>query len=200
MKLNTNNANLLISAGRPNQFPAKVIPQVAISGRSNVGKSSLINTLLNRKSLARVSGTPGKTITVNFYNVDNKLMLVDMPGYGFAKRTFEDKKKWSELTDGYFTNNKNIDLLKCVIQLVDARIGPTKDDCDMLLFLRESGIPHLVVCTKIDKLNKTELTKFTEDIRNHPMTSLAEDIILFSSQTRAGKEDLWNSICGICEL
>ena len=200
MKLNTNNASLLISAGLPKQFPAKVIPQVAIAGRSNVGKSSLINTLLNRKSLARVSGTPGKTITVNFYNVDNKLMLVDMPGYGFAKRTFEDKKKWSELTDGYFTNNKNIDLLKCVIQLVDSRVGPTKDDCDMLSFLRECGFPHLIVCTKIDKLNKTELAKFTEEINNHPLASEAEGIIMFSSQTRAGKEDLWNAISGICGI
>ncbi len=200
MKLNINNANLLISAGLPKQFPAKVIPQVAIAGRSNVGKSSLINTLLNRKSLARVSGTPGKTITVNFYNIDNKLMLVDMPGYGFAKRTFEEKKKWSELTDGYFTNNKNIDLLRCVIQLVDSRIGPTKDDCDMLEFLRECEFPHLIVCTKVDKLNKTELTKFTEDIKKHPLTDMAEDIILFSSQTRAGKEELWNKICGICNI
>lgn len=200
MKLNVNNANLLISAGLTKQFPAKVIPQVAIAGRSNVGKSSLINTLLNRKNLARVSGTPGKTITVNFYNIDNKLMLVDMPGYGFAKRTYEDKKKWSELTDGYFTNNKNIDLLKCVIQLVDSRIGPTKDDCDMLSFLRECEFPHLIVCTKTDKLNKTELAKFTEDIKNHPLADMAEDIILFSSQTKAGKEDLWNSICGICGI
>lgn len=199
MKINTNNVNLLISAGLPKQFPAVVIPQIAISGRSNVGKSSLINTLLNRKSLARVSATPGKTITVNFYNIDNKIMLVDMPGYGFAKRTFEDKKKWSELTDGYFTNNKNIDLLRGVVQLVDSRIGPTKDDCDMLSFLRECEIPHVIVCTKTDKLNKTELNKFTEDIKNHPLADMAEDIILFSSQTKVGKEELWKSIFALCE-
>lgn len=200
MKINLNNANLLISAGLIKQFPSQVIPQVAFSGRSNVGKSSLINTLLGRKSLARVSGTPGKTITVNFYNVDNKLMLVDMPGYGFAKRTFEDKKKWSELTDGYFTNNKNIDLLKCVVQLVDSRVGTTKDDMDMLTFLREMEIPHIIACTKIDKLNKTELNKFTEEIKNHPLASNAEAIILFSSQTRVGKEELWNEIGRICQL
>ncbi len=199
MKINTNNVNLLISAGLPKQFPAVVIPQIAISGRSNVGKSSLINTLLNRKSLARVSATPGKTITVNFYNIDNKIMLVDMPGYGFAKRTFEDKKKWSELTDGYFTNNKNIDLLRGVVQLVDSRIGPTKDDCDMLSFLRECEIPHVIVCTKVDKLNKTELNKFTEEIKKHPLTDMAEDIILFSSQTKVGKEELWKRIFALCE-
>lgn len=199
MKINTNNVNLLISAGLTKQFPAVVIPQIAISGRSNVGKSSLINTLLNRKSLARVSATPGKTITVNFYNVDNKIMLVDMPGYGFAKRTFEDKKKWSELTDGYFTNNKNIDLLRGVIQLVDSRIGPTKDDCDMLSFLRECEIPHVIVCTKTDKLNKTEFNRFTEEIKAHPLASMAEDIIMFSSQTRSGKEELWNAIFALCD-
>ena len=111
MKLNLNNVSLLISAGVPKQFPALVVPQVAFSGRSNVGKSSLINSLLQRKSLARVSGTPGKTVTVNFYSVDQKLLLVDLPGYGFAKRTFEDKKRWSALTDAYFTGNNNIDLL-----------------------------------------------------------------------------------------
>ncbi len=200
MKINFNNAKLLISAGLPKQFPAKVIPQVAFSGRSNVGKSSLINTLLGRKSLARVSGTPGKTITVNFYEIDNKLMLVDMPGYGFAKRTFEDKKKWSELTDGYFTNNSNIDLLKCVVQLVDSRVGPTKDDIDMLEFLREMEIPHIIACTKIDKLTKTELAKFTDEIKNNPVASQAESIVLFSSQTRVGKEELWNEIGRICQL
>lgn len=200
MKLNLNNSKLLISAGLIKQFPSKVIPQIAFSGRSNVGKSSLINTLLGRKSLARVSGTPGKTITVNFYEIDGKLMLVDMPGYGFAKRTLEDKKKWSELTDGYFTNNKNIDLLKCVVQLVDSRIGPTKDDMDMLTFLREMEIPHIIACTKIDKLTKSELNKFSEDIKNHPLASEAEAIILFSSQTRVGKEELWNEIGRICQL
>jgi GTP-binding protein len=199
MKINQNNASLALTAGRREQFPRDPKPEIALSGRSNVGKSSLINTLLGRKSLARVSATPGKTITVNFYNIDNKIMLVDMPGYGFAKRTFEDKKKWSELTDGYFTNNKNIDLLRGVVQLVDSRIGPTKDDCDMLSFLRECKIPHVIVCTKIDKLTKTELNKFTEEIKKHPLTDMAEDIILFSSQTKVGKEELWKRIFALCE-
>ena len=107
MAINTQNVSLRMSAGLPRQFPADPIPQVAFSGRSNVGKSSLINTLLGRKSLARVSSAPGKTITVNFYDVDKKLFLVDLPGYGYAKRTAEDKKRWSELTDGYFTKNIN---------------------------------------------------------------------------------------------
>ena len=132
MSLNLQKTDLRISAGLPRQFPTDAIPQVAFSGRSNVGKSSLINSLLGRKSLARVSSAPGKTITVNFYDIDKKLFFVDLPGYGFAKRTLEDKKVWSALTDGYFTANPNIDLLKLVLQLVDSRIGPTKDDEMML--------------------------------------------------------------------
>ena len=117
MKLNLNNSSLKISAGLIKQIPADRIPQVAFSGRSNVGKSSLINSLLLRKSLARVSGEPGKTITINFYDIDKKLYLVDLPGYGYAKRTFEEKKLWSALTDGFFTSNKNIDSLRLVNQV-----------------------------------------------------------------------------------
>ena len=124
--LNLSKVELRISAGFTSQFPGDPVPQIAFSGRSNVGKSSLINTLLGRKSLARVSSAPGKTVTVNFYDVDKKLLLVDLPGYGFAKRPLAEKEKWSRLTDGYFTNNPNIDRLRCVLQLVDSRIPPQR--------------------------------------------------------------------------
>ena len=124
MKINLQNSSLRISAGLPKQFPTDPMPQIAFSGRSNVGKSSLVNSLLTRKNLARVSSAPGKTITVNFYDIDKKLFLVDLPGYGFAKRPPEDKKKWAALTDGYFTNNKNIDLLKLVVQLFLLLLSP----------------------------------------------------------------------------
>ena len=193
MALNTQNVKLKISAGLPQQFPSEPIPQVAFSGRSNVGKSSLINALLNRKSLARVSSAPGKTITINFYDVDRKLYLVDLPGYGFAKRNPEDKAKWSALTDGYFTQNKNIDRLSLVLQLVDSRIPPTADDEMMLGFLRDSGIPYAVVATKVDKLNATERKKNVEALRTHP---LIKDVplILFSSLKGEGKEELWKTV------
>ena len=135
MALKLQNVILKISAGEPRQIPSDPLAQVAFSGRSNVGKSSLINSLLGRKSLARVSSAPGKTITINFYEIDKKLYLVDLPGYGFAKRTLEEKKKWSALTDGYFTQNDNIDRLSLVLQLIDSRIGPTKDDEMMLEYL-----------------------------------------------------------------
>ncbi|MBQ9132697.1 MAG: ribosome biogenesis GTP-binding protein YsxC, partial [Clostridia bacterium] len=132
MSLNLNRVDLRISAGQIRQFPSDPMVQIAFSGRSNVGKSSLINSLLGRKSLARVSSSPGKTITINFYDVDKQLFLVDLPGYGFAKRNPADKAQWSALTDGYFTNNPNADRLKLVIQLIDSRVGPTADDEMML--------------------------------------------------------------------
>ena len=200
MSINLQNSKLTISAGLPKQFPRKAIPQVAFSGRSNVGKSSLINTLLGRKSLARVSSAPGKTITVNFYEVDEKLFLVDLPGYGFAKRPPAEKAAWSALTDGFFTNNPNVDLLKMVIQLIDARVGATSDDRMMLDWLKQSGIPFVVVATKMDKLNKTESAKVAEKIRT--TASLSDDIsiIPFSSETREGKQALWNEILASADL
>ena len=200
MKLNLNNAALKISAGLSRQFPKDAIPQVALSGRSNVGKSSLINSLLQRKSLARVSSAPGKTITINFYDVDHKLFLVDLPGYGYAKRTLTDKQKWSSLTDGYFTDNPNIDLLRLVVQLVDSRVGPTADDRDMLRYLRLASIPHIIVATKCDKLNATEKKKCVESLCDDPDLSEAECIILYSSQNGAGREELWDEIVAHCNL
>ncbi|MBQ8140253.1 MAG: YihA family ribosome biogenesis GTP-binding protein [Clostridia bacterium] len=194
MPINTQNASLRISAGLPRQFPTDKMVQVALSGRSNVGKSSLVNTLLGRKSLARVSSSPGKTITVNFYDVDKKLFLVDLPGYGFAKRSAEDKKTWSSLTDGYFTNNPNIDLLKLVVQLVDSRIGPTKDDEMMLDFMNGADIPYIIAATKSDKLNKTEREKSAELISSNGYILPDTPIIYFSSLKNEGKNELWKEI------
>lgn len=192
--LNTQNAELRITAGLIKQFPSDPIPQIALSGRSNVGKSSVINSLLNRKSLARVSSAPGKTITVNFYSIDKKLYLVDLPGYGYAKRTFEEKDRWSKLTDGYFTQNKNIDLIRLVIQLIDSRTGPTKDDELMLDWLNSSSIPFVVVATKIDKLNKTERTKSLENISSHPLIGKDIPIIPYSALKNEGRQELWRLI------
>ena len=199
MAFMTQNAQLQISAGLAKQFPTNPIPQVAFSGRSNVGKSSLLNTLLGRKSLARVSSAPGKTITVNFYNVDKKLFLVDLPGYGFAARNPADKEKWSMLTDGYFTQNKNIDRLSLVFQLIDSRIGPTADDEMMLEFLRASQLPYVVVATKTDKLNATERKKNLEAIASHPLIT-GEKVSPFSSLKGEGKDELWKTILAYVKL
>ena len=194
MGLNTQNVNLRMTAGFASQFPTDPIPQMALSGRSNVGKSSLINTLLGRKSLARVSATPGKTITVNFYEVDKKLFLVDLPGYGFAARNHDDRDKWSSLTDGYFTKNKNIDLVKGVVQLIDCRAGITKDDAMMLDWMNQSGIYYIVVITKVDKLNKTQRTENLGKISSDPLIREGTPIIPFSSLKGEGKQELWQAI------
>ena len=199
MKLNLNNVSLKITAGRPKQFPADRLPQIALSGRSNVGKSSLVNALLNRKSLARVSGEPGKTITVNFYDVDRRLYLVDLPGYGFAKRSPEEKKRWSALTDGYFTKNPNIDSLKLVCALIDARTGPTADDCDMLYYLSETGLPHIVVATKADKLNATETKQFYAMMEENELTR-SLPVSLCSAKTGIGKNELWQTILNAARI
>lgn len=186
-----------MTAGFASQFPTDAIPQVALSGRSNVGKSSLINTLLGRKSLARVSATPGKTITVNFYEVDKKLFLVDLPGYGFAARNHDNKQQWSSLTDGYFTKNKNIDLVKGVVQLVDSRAGITNDDAMMINYMNSANIPYIIVITKIDKLNKTDRAACIEKISNDELIAQGTPIIPFSSLKGEGKAELWSAISNL---
>lgn len=195
--MNFSNTDLRISAGLPSQFPADIRPQIAFSGRSNVGKSSLINTLLGRKSLARVSGSPGKTITINFYDVDKKLYFVDLPGYGFAKRSDAERRRFSTLTDGYFVNNPNRDLLRLVVQLVDIRIGPTADDRMMIDFLTGYDIPFLIAASKADKLSKTAVGNAVADLSAaYPGIR----VLPFSSLNGMGKEELRTAILSAAEL
>ncbi len=146
------------AAGTSGQLPPDILPEVAFSGRSNVGKSSLINRLLGRKNLARTSATPGKTATVNFYRLDT-LRLVDLPGYGYARVSAAEKKRWQELIGGYFAADRD---MRLVMQLVDMRHDPTADDRQMIDFMVEEGIPFMVVLTKADKLNKTEFARRKE--------------------------------------
>ena len=200
MSLNLNQVNLRISAGQPRQFPTDAMVQIAFSGRSNVGKSSLINSLLGRKSLARVSSAPGKTITINFYDVDKKLFLVDLPGYGFAKRRPEDKEQWSALTDGYFTANKNIDRLSLIVQLVDSRIGITVDDETMIDFMNQSNLPYVIVATKVDKLNATERRNNLAAIAEHPVLAEGTPVIPFSSLKNEGRQELWREIANRTDI
>ena len=194
MKVNTNNTNLAITVGNQRQFIRDPKPQIALSGRSNVGKSSLINTLIGRKSLARVSSSPGKTITINYFDVDKKLFLVDLPGYGYAKRSKDSKRVWSTLTEDYFVKNPSADALKLVIQLIDIRTGPTDDDILMINWMIDMGVPFLVVATKTDKLSKKQLSEALESIHNEFFNGTGIEILPFSSETRAGKDELWNKI------
>ena len=196
MKINVNNSNIALTVGNASQFPRDPRPEIALSGRSNVGKSSLINTLLGRKSLARVSSAPGKTITINYYTVDNKIFLVDLPGYGFAKRSKESKRGWSDLTESYFLKNPSEDSIKLVIQLIDIRTGPTDDDILMINWLIDNDIKFIVATTKTDKLSKAQLNKALNDLEESYFKGTDIEIIPFSSVTREGKDELWNKIFG----
>ena len=197
--INLQNTSLRISAGTDRQFPSDPMPQIVLSGRSNVGKSSLINTLLGRKALARVSASPGKTITINFYDVDKKLFLVDLPGYGYAKRRTEEQAVWSSLTDRFFTSNPNTDRICLVLQLIDCKVGITNDDAMMLRFLVNAGLPYGMIVTKTDKLNKTDRLAALRKIEEHP---LAQNIAIFpfSSHTGEGKNEVWRYILSQTEL
>lgn len=183
-----------MTVGNAKQFPRDPRPEIALSGRSNVGKSSLINTLLGRKSLARVSSAPGKTITINYYGIDGKFYLVDLPGYGYAKRSMESKKSWSSLTEDYFLKNPSADAIRLVIQLIDIRTGPTEDDVMMINWLIDADVPFIIAATKTDKLSKAQLTKALSDLENDYFNGTGIEIIPFSSVTREGKEQLWNKI------
>ena len=185
--MNFNNAIFEKAFGTFEQLDKSDLPEICFSGRSNVGKSSLINKILNRKSIARVSSKPGKTVTINFYKVDN-VRLVDLPGYGYAKVPFSEKSRWSDLMEGYFGSGRNI---KHVFQLIDMRHPATEFDISMLEFLSHYEIPYTVVLTKADKLNKTETEERLKLIREE-LGTLGEkiEIIPFSAQKNYGVEKL----------
>lgn len=172
------------------QLPTSDLPEIAFSGRSNVGKSSLLNRLFNRKSLARVSSVPGKTVTINFYSVGD-VRFVDLPGYGYAKVPKAEKIRWAEMMEGYFNSDRNI---KLVVQLVDMRHPPTKDDLQMLSFLRENKIPYVVALTKSDKLNKTEYAQRLKSVQTELDFVQTEYLIPFSAVTGEGREALLDVI------
>lgn len=190
MKLNLQRVELGITAGLPTQFPRDERPQVVFSGRSNVGKSSLINTLVGRKSLARVSSSPGKTITVNFYDIDKTLWFVDIPGYGYAKRAPQEKKRWSQLTDGFLRSPCRH---RMVLQLIDMKVGPTEDDYTMLDWLDASGVPYCIVATKCDKLNKTDFEANKAELEK------LGTVIPFSSLKGIGKDEVWRTVYDFLE-
>lgn len=183
--MNFNNVTFEASFGRVAQIKKSTLPEIVFSGRSNVGKSSLINKILNRKSLARVSSKPGKTGTINFYALKNA-KFVDLPGYGYAKVSVAEKKRWGELVEGYFAQDRNLAL---VVQIVDFRHEPTKDDLDMINFLEKRKINFVVVCTKSDKLNKTERAKQTECMENL-FKNNKRKFIIYSSVTGEGVEEI----------
>lgn len=189
--MNFNNAQFEKAFGTFAQLEGSDMPEICFCGRSNVGKSSLINKQLNRKSIARVSSKPGKTVTINFYRVD-KIRLVDLPGYGYAKVDFSERQRWSELMEGYFKSGRDI---KMAFQLIDMRHPATDFDKTMLDFLSQMEIPYTVVLTKADKLNKTETENRLKLIKEE-LGDFATNvqIVPFSAQNGLGAEDLRNII------
>lgn len=177
------------------QYPDKGYPEVAFAGRSNVGKSSLINSMVNRKALARISGTPGKTRTINFYSINDELYLVDLPGYGYARVSKEEKHKWGEMIEGYLIGREP---LKLVILLVDIRHEPTQDDKLMFQWMKATGSKTVVVATKADKLSKNQMFKSIAIIKKSLQLEKEDILIPYSSETRVGREELWDIIEGAC--
>ncbi|MCL2096860.1 MAG: ribosome biogenesis GTP-binding protein YihA/YsxC [Oscillospiraceae bacterium] len=191
-KINFNNTKIIISAGFLPQIK-KDKPHIAFSGRSNVGKSTLINKIVNQNKLARTSSSPGKTITLNFYETDQSFYLVDLPGYGYAKRAEADKKKWSKLVEGYFKENNQFKFIKLVVQLIDLKVGATVDDLHMLQYMKNFEIPYIIVATKADKLNKTNREINLNKLKSEHLDCI---IIPFSSLSGEGVNETRGSIAG----
>ena len=184
--MNINNVKFEASFGTASQLRASDLPEIVFAGKSNVGKSSLINKFFNRKNLARVSGVPGKTTTINFFTVDG-IRMADLPGYGYAKRADNERRRWGELMEAYFATERNI---KLVVQLVDMRHKPTEDDKTMLRFLAEAGFPFICVLTKCDKLNKTERLARRQAFSENEFLKPALAIIEASAQNGEGMAEL----------
>lgn len=193
--MNFNKAEFLTSYGKFSQIPKSDRPEIAFAGRSNVGKSSLINKIFNRKSLARVSATPGKTVTINFYSLEN-IHIVDLPGYGYAKVAKTEKQRWAGLIEGYLQADRELDL---VFQLVDFRHPPTKDDILMINFLIDSEIPFVVVLTKADKLKKTQREERLEALKSELPCGDRITVIPFSAETGEGVEEIRKIIEEVAE-
>ena len=181
------NAEFIISAVGPKQYPTDQLPEIALAGRSNVGKSSLINKFINRKNLARTSSKPGKTQTLNYYRINNELYFVDLPGYGFAQVSQSVKEKWSKFIDEYLTRRET---LRGVIQLVDLRHPPTKDDIAMYDWLMHMHQDVLVVATKCDKISKGQWLKHVKQVREGLNADKSQQILVFSAETGQGLEEL----------
>ncbi len=177
--------------GITSQFPENVLPEFAFAGKSNVGKSSLINTLMNRKSLARTSSQPGKTQTINFYNINDALYFVDLPGYGYAKVSVPVKEKWGKMVERYLNGAK---VLKLVFLLVDIRHEPSENDRTMYNWITRSGYHPVVIATKLDKLKRSQVAKCVKIVREGLGMGKEEILIPFSAETRQGKEEIWELI------
>lgn len=191
MKVNPNEIELLISAVKPEQYPETGLSEVGLSGRSNVGKSTFINSMIGRKNMARTSQQPGKTRTLNFYNIDNQLVFVDVPGYGYAKVSKKQREAFGKMIEKYISQREE---LKLVIQLVDLRHNPTEDDILMYNYLKYYEIPTFVVATKEDKIAKGKVQKHLANIQQKLEMEPEDEIISYSSVKNNKQQQIWNVI------
>ncbi|SCS28708.1 ribosome biogenesis GTP-binding protein YihA/YsxC [Staphylococcus caeli] len=191
MKINPNEIELLISAVKPEQYPETGLSEVGLSGRSNVGKSTFINSMIGRKNMARTSQQPGKTQTLNFYNIDNQLVFVDVPGYGYAKVSKKQREAFGKMIEKYISQRET---LKLVIQLVDLRHNPTEDDILMYNYLKYFDIPTFVVATKEDKIAKGKVQKHLANIQQKLEMEPEDEIISYSSVKNNKQQQIWNII------
>lgn len=189
--MNVTKSELIITAGKASQFPVHDLPEIAFAGKSNVGKSSLLNAMLNRKALARTSSQPGKTQTINFYNIQDQLVFVDLPGYGYAKVSKVDRERWGKLIEGYLEQRPQ---LQKIILLIDIRHEVGKNDKMMYDWIKHYHEEVVIVATKADKIKRSQLQKQVSIIRKGLELRPQDTLIAFSSETKQGKEELWQVI------
>ena len=189
--MNVNNVELETVCGITSKLPANTLPEIAFAGKSNVGKSSLINALINRKSLARTSSQPGKTQTINFYNLEKMLYFVDLPGYGYAKVSEETKMQWGRMIERYLNTSKQ---LKLIFLLADIRHEPSENDRIMYDYVVNSGYTPVIIATKADKLKRSEIQKALKTIRQGFGLPADGILIPFSAETKQGKDEVWEVI------
>lgn len=189
--MKVHNVEMIMSAVKPEQYPEEGYPEFALAGRSNVGKSSFINRMISRKSLARTSSKPGKTQTLNFYKIEEQLFFVDVPGYGYAKVSKKEREAWGKMIEQYLTQREQ---LKAVLLIVDIRHSPTEDDCLMYDFLVHYNIPAIVIATKVDKISKGKLAKHVKIVKEQLDMRSSDPLIPFSSESGMGMEQAWKEI------
>lgn len=189
--MKVHNVEMIMSAVKPEQYPEEGYPEFALAGRSNVGKSTFINRMINRKSLARTSSKPGKTQTLNFYKIEEQLFFVDVPGYGYAKVSKREREAWGQMIEQYLTQREE---LKAVLLIVDIRHSPTEDDRLMYDFLVHYNIPAIVIATKADKISKGKLNKHVNIVKEQLDMRSSDPLIPFSSVLGMGKERAWKEI------
>lgn len=190
------NVSLETVCGYTSRLPENTKPEIAFTGKSNVGKSSLINALVNRKSLARTSGQPGKTQTINFYNVNNELYLTDLPGYGFAKVSQNEKEKWGQMIERYLHTSQR---LKAVFLLIDIRHDPSANDKQMYDWMVYQGFHPIIIATKLDKIKRSQIAKQVKAVKTGLGVTPDTVVVPFSAQTKQGRDEIWELIEEMCE-